>query len=112
MRTRVQRHRFGDAKCPVGRSLGGRDVALFANEAAPFRKIDRVDAQPPVVRVRQRDAHRVAFHHVTDAGGDGSQEIAQLQVRDDGVVQIQQELEAFIAAPQLRVAAARRDVGG
>jgi hypothetical protein len=99
----VQRNGFTDAKDPVGRSLGGRDFAFFANETSPFRKINRVNAQPLVVRVRQRHTHGVALHHVTDARRDGSEQIAKLQIRDDGVIQIQQELQALIVAPQFRL---------
>ena len=99
-RPRIQRNRLTDAKYAIGRPLGGRDLAFFANEASPFRKINRVNAQPLVVWVRQRHAYRVALHHLTDARRDGSQEIAKLQIRNDGVVQIQQELQALIVAAQ------------
>jgi hypothetical protein len=106
----VQRNGFTDAKDPVGRSLGGRDFAFFANETSPFRKINRVNAHPLVVRVRQCHAHGVALHHVADTRRDGPQEIAKLQIRDAGVVQVQQELQALIVAPQFLVGGPRQFV--
>ena len=122
-RLRIQRDRFTVAKYAVGWPLGARDLAFFVNETSPFRKINRVNAQPLVDWIRQRHAHGVALHHVADTRRYGSQEIAKLQIRDDGVVQIQQELQALVIAPQFRVGSLRvgridwlrrlrRDLGG
>jgi hypothetical protein len=58
-------------------------------KASPFREVHGVNPKPLVIGVRKSDSHGIASHDTPHARRDGVQQIAEIQIGDDRVVQVQ-----------------------
>jgi hypothetical protein len=77
---------------PRHRTLDGNQQA-FVRGADRARKIERVDAK--VITFRNRHDRRVAVKRFANACRDRSQQVVQVQVRRDGVVDLEDHLQAI-----------------
>ena len=94
-------YRFaGSEYAGAGRVFIGGNQDLLPNQPFAVREIERVDTQLLAFAIRQRDAHTIALHDGTKAGRDGPQKIAQLQIRNDGVVHFEKQLQTIVLVLQ------------
>src|SRR6266403_335739 len=82
--------RLASAEDITAKRLLHRTVIL-SNESFTVRKIEGEGLHPVPVQVRQEDAHQIALHDAADACGDGPQEIAKLQIRDNLIGDIEEQ---------------------
>ncbi len=60
------------------------------------RKIERIEAEPPILGTRQIDADAIALHRAADVGGDFAEHLAEIELRDDLVGEVEQELQTLL----------------
>jgi hypothetical protein len=62
-----------------------------------------MNSQSLVVPVCQSDSRGITSHDEANAPRDSPQEIAKLQIRDDRIIQVQQELQTLVVAAKTRL---------
>src|SRR5450631_1717010 len=82
------------------RSVDG-ELRFLLQESATFGKIQPVDFQLLLRRVRQREAGSIALHGQSDAMRDHLEEFRQRQIRYHGVVYVEQQFQAVPFASYL-----------
>ncbi len=61
------------------------------------RKIERIEAELTILRARQINANAIALHGAADAGGDFAEYLAEIELGDDLVGEVEQELQALLS---------------
>ena len=92
----VARPELAAAENPAAYRAVHRDLGFFPNESLALRKIDHIAPQIGIGRVRQRHADQIAAHHAPDAGRDGSQDLAELEIRNHGVGDFEEQLQPVL----------------
>src|SRR5580692_8427745 len=76
----LERQNFHSSKCRAGGRSFDRIEQVFLQEPFSVRKVNRVESQLFVFRIRERQACVVALHHAPDILRNGTQQIAELQI--------------------------------
>ena len=77
-----------------------QDQGIFLEQSIALREIEGIKLQLPTLRIRQMHSDSVTLHHAPNARRNSAKQSPELQVRDDLVVQLQQQLQPVLFALQ------------
>ena len=77
---------------------GERDQGVLLEEALAAGVIEGVNAHLLACCIREGDARHITVHDLPHARQEGAQEVPQLQLRDEGVRQVQEQRQALLLA--------------
>ena len=89
----------------------GRTQFVFSQKSFPRGEVEGIQLQFAGFRIRQGDAHSVALHHPAHTRRNFAKHIAELQIRDNAVVKVEEQLEPILLIPQFQVEAQQFFVG-
>ena len=76
--------------------FSGRRFGSFFDDVAVAREIEGIEAKLAIFGVGQVDTDAVAVHDAPDVGGDFAQHIAQVEIRNHAIGEIEQEFEPLL----------------
>ena len=90
----VQHHSLTRLERSTHRRFIDWNLVLFLDVSITFRRVKGVDSQVATIAIRERHSHAITLHHSSNTCRQGPQEVAEIQIGDYLIGDLEKQLKA------------------